>query len=661
MKRITFFYLLFFVASSSFFYPQISTRKGWWKFDDQTNPLKAEIGFGNDLQLVGTHQTIAGPDSQNNAVKIGPGSYYKLYHGIQPNGGGVRVNEYSIQIDFRIPELNIWHCFFQTDTTNGSDGDCFINPSGNIGVGVTGYSEHTIVTNEWYRLVIVVQNGTQYKYYLDGQLFNDGANQAIDGRFALDNLLLIFDDDDGEDGVIDCAEIAIWDHALTAQEVFALGSFHEIDVTPPNPVSDLSVSPLEYQNLVIWTDVPGENGEVYDIYYSEKPITDITKAEVLTLGIPENTQAKEQILRSAGTDQDLTYYYAIVCKDYAGNYSEPFYLNTPTINKGKGVPTIANSAPANFKADGDLAEWASVPQFRIIFSEGTGFPAVNGSFDGDADISGIAYFAMDKDNFYFAADITDDIYSWKATNDPWMNDCVDLFIGLFDSHRTFFDSYERGATPHYQIRFDQERVTTFYSDSLLLLGPNYYFTEKFPTGYMFEAKIPFVDIAKKRNYYYTGAKDSVFVPQEGMKIPVDFSINDADATGDREVVFTYSPYNEDQSWQDPTRWLWTWIGNKMIPDDVNDTKIINSYNLAQNYPNPFNPSTKITYSLQNPELVTLKIFDVLGREVATLVNQYQTAGNHTVSFNAGSLGSGIYFYKIEAGSFQSVKKLMLLK
>jgi len=85
------------------------------------------------------------------------------------------------------------------------------------------------------------------------------------------------------------------------------------------------------------------------------------------------------------------------------------------------------------------------------------------------------------------------------------------------------------------------------------------------------------------------------------------------------------------------------------------------YFLAQNYPNPFNPSTKINYSLQNGEMVTLRIFDVLGREVATLVNQYQSAGNHTVSFNASSLASGMYFYKLEAGSFQSIKKMMLLK
>jgi len=663
MKRISIFTLLFIVVFSSVFFSQVPTRNGWWKFDNPDSSLKAEAGFGNDLVLVGSHQFIDGPTVFNNAVKIGVGSHYKMSHGIAANGGGTKVNEYTIEIDFRMPAFGGWHCFFQTDPTNTSDGDCFINASGSIGVWVTGYSAHPIFEKEWYKLVVSIKNGSQHKYYLDGQLFHDGTPQAVDGRFALDSLLLIFADEDGEDGEMDCAELAIWDKALTAEEVFALGSFHAIDTIPPVAVTGLSVTPLSYQNLITWTDVPGEDGEAYDIYYSEKPITDITKAEILKLGVPENTQNVDQILRTANTDQNLAYYYAIVCKDYSGNNSQPAALTSATVNKGKGVPTIAKSAPANFAADGDLAEWASVPQIRIINSEGTGFVASSGSFSGDQDISAVAYLAVDQDNLFFAADVTDDIYSWKSRTDPWMNDAIDLFIGLFDSHMTNFKSYQHGATPHYQMRFDEEKVTVGGSDSLLYIGQDYYFGQKFTSGYIIEAKIPLYDIAKKRNSTYTGLPDSVFHPVEGMKIPIDFSINDADATGDRELVFCYSPYNDDQSYYDTRRWLWTWIGNKMSvdPNGVDEGMVASNYSLEQNYPNPFNPSTKISYSLQKPELVSLKVFDVLGREVASLVNQYQSAGSHSVTFNAASLASGMYFYKLEAGSFQSIKKLMLLK
>ncbi|MDP3148095.1 MAG: T9SS type A sorting domain-containing protein, partial [Ignavibacteria bacterium] len=440
----------------------------------------------------------------------------------------------------------------------------------------------------------------------------------------------------------------------------------KIDVVAPKAVTGLSVVPGTYSNLVTWTDVPNETGEAYDVYYSDKPISDIANAKLLKGSVAENTQIVEQILKTPNTDQPLTYYYAIVCKDAFVNFSPPAFYNTPTTNNGKGVPTIAKTAPANFAADGDLSEWtaAAVPEIRIIRSEGTGFDAPSGLHDGDADYSIIAYLAVDADYLYVAGDVTDDIYSWKSTNDPWMNDAVSLFLGLFDANTTgTFTSYKRGATPHYEMRFDEKRVTIGSSDSLLYPGPNYYFGQKsLSSGYYFEAKISLVDIATKRNYGITD-KDEVFHPVEGMQIPIDFSCNDADATGSRELVFCYSPFNLDQSWNNPSLWTATWIGNKMFvdPDGVEDANgVVNSFNLAQNYPNPFNPSTKISYAIQSPELVTLRVFDVLGREVAMLVNQYQSAGNHSVSFDASSLASGMYFYKLEAGSFQSIKKMMLL-
>lgn len=86
-----------------------------------------------------------------------------------------------------------------------------------------------------------------------------------------------------------------------------------------------------------------------------------------------------------------------------------------------------------------------------------------------------------------------------------------------------------------------------------------------------------------------------------------------------------------------------------------------SYNLKQNFPNPFNLSTDIQYTIRKSDIVTLKIYNILGQEVATLVNQYQTKGNYTVNFNAGGFGSGVYLYKLQSGSFISGKKMLLLK
>jgi len=83
--------------------------------------------------------------------------------------------------------------------------------------------------------------------------------------------------------------------------------------------------------------------------------------------------------------------------------------------------------------------------------------------------------------------------------------------------------------------------------------------------------------------------------------------------------------------------------------------------LAQNYPNPFNPSTAISYQLSAASDVTLKVYDMLGNEAATLVNENKPAGNYEVKFDGSKLASGIYFYKLKAGNFVQTKKLILMK
>ncbi|OGV04748.1 MAG: hypothetical protein A3J84_05080, partial [Ignavibacteria bacterium RIFOXYA2_FULL_37_17] len=90
------------------------------------------------------------------------------------------------------------------------------------------------------------------------------------------------------------------------------------------------------------------------------------------------------------------------------------------------------------------------------------------------------------------------------------------------------------------------------------------------------------------------------------------------------------------------------------------------YNLAQNYPNPFNPTTKIKFTIpeegtKHSLLVQLKVYDVLGNEVETLVNEIKPAGNYEINFDASGLSSGVYFYKLIAGDYLSTKKMLLIK
>lgn len=94
-------------------------------------------------------------------------------------------------------------------------------------------------------------------------------------------------------------------------------------------------------------------------------------------------------------------------------------------------------------------------------------------------------------------------------------------------------------------------------------------------------------------------------------------------------------------------------------EDENTSPV--GYFLNQNYPNPFNPSTEISFSLAKSSFVTLEVYNSLGQKVAALINDKMNPGSYKVKFNASNLSSGIYYYKIQAGEFHSVKKMLLLQ
>jgi photosystem II stability/assembly factor-like uncharacterized protein len=101
--------------------------------------------------------------------------------------------------------------------------------------------------------------------------------------------------------------------------------------------------------------------------------------------------------------------------------------------------------------------------------------------------------------------------------------------------------------------------------------------------------------------------------------------------------------------------------SELLTDVKNDVTVLKEFLLKQNYPNPFNPSTKINFELPKSTFVLLRVFDLLGREIATLMNKEFSAGHHEVSFDGSNLPSGIYVYRIQAGEYTSVKKMILMK
>lgn len=448
--------------------------------------------------------------------------------------------------------------------------------------------------------------------------------------------------------------------------------FQETDKTAPNPPTSVTATAGAYTNLVTWKDVPNLSGETYNVYFSKSPITDVNAkgVDVVKLGIPHGVQVAEHALRYPAKDYNVSYYYAITCKKKNnGMFSTAASTASATSNAAQGVPIISLVVPTNFKADGNLSEWTSagIKPFSMIPSKGAFF-APNGTNNGDADLSVLAYLAIDQNYLYAAFDVTDNaVYGdWQKLGiASYLADSPDLFLGMYNYHGAPHTSYQRGAQPDYHLRFNQKYLRSEGGadiDSLMKPGANYYWAEAtFPKqGYVVEAKIPLKDMMTMRNSS-TAATDQFYL-KEGYRIPIDFSINDNDDGKTRKAIMTYSKDNQDQSWADVSRWSYTWIGEITDPaTDVKETGKPTEFTLSQNYPNPFNPTTQIKYSLSKAGNVNLKIYDVLGRLVSELVNKEQGAGSYTVQFDASKLSSGVYFYKLESGSFVSVKKMMLVK
>jgi hypothetical protein len=98
------------------------------------------------------------------------------------------------------------------------------------------------------------------------------------------------------------------------------------------------------------------------------------------------------------------------------------------------------------------------------------------------------------------------------------------------------------------------------------------------------------------------------------------------------------------------------------PVGVSDEDLIDDkFELNQNFPNPFNPSTRISYAIPSASFVNLKVYDIIGNEIAVLVNEEKQAGNYQIDFDATELTGGVYFYQLLTGSFVETKKMILMK
>jgi hypothetical protein len=444
------------------------------------------------------------------------------------------------------------------------------------------------------------------------------------------------------------------------------------DSVPPGPPTNVHAISAEFANLVLWDDVVNEPNAKYNVYFSTNPFTsvDSTIDDVPPYDWPAGTNLLNHLLRAPESDQNVTYYYGVTATDLSSNVGPVGGGQTSITTMAKGVPVISETPPANFAADGDIAEWvaAGIKPIRLnaFGPNPTAHTVTNTAITDSNDLRVDVYMAMDANNLYIAYDVVDDIVSvdTSAGVNTWESDSPDLNIGLYDWRGPHHQGYSRGAKPDYMLRFSQNRINDDHWGTIVMYpGPNYSWKVKdLLPGYIAEAKIPFTTFAAiPGNVLPPLPHDHVFVPQKGMRIPIDFSINDRDAGPSREGILAYSSLNSDNSWADMYHWTYTWIGNQWTTGVRQEETVPGKFELLQNYPNPFNPTTSIPYSIPQAGSVSLKVFDILGREVAVLLNEKKEAGRYTAQWVPSGNASGVYFYTLEAGAFRETKKMLFLK
>lgn len=211
--------------------PVSAALVGLWEFENSGDLSEATVGSA--LTLNGTITSTSGVGgADTGAGNVGVGDTIRATNPIGGNGGGTQSNEYTIVMDIQIPTLVAWASLM--DQQDGGDGDYFYSSTRGLGVSSEGYVDDsdppsTISAGTWHRLVLSIDNGTVRKTYVDGvdasTIQGAHGNGSVDGRWSLGGTVDFFDDNGGgEEATTLVSNLALFDTALSAAEVTALGA-----------------------------------------------------------------------------------------------------------------------------------------------------------------------------------------------------------------------------------------------------------------------------------------------------------------------------------------------------------------------------------------------------------------------------------------------------
>jgi hypothetical protein len=260
--------------------------------------------------------------------------------------------------------------------------------------------------------------------------------------------------------------------------------------------------------------------------------------------------------------------------------------------------------------------------------------------------------AWDYNNLYLLIDVTDDVLMQEGSK-SWQDDGVEIW---FDGDATMLPAYTDANDLSFSLTYNPDTILdpigtwrgnpVLTAEQLALVGQAQVLTDH---GFTVELSLPMSIIGVEAG--------------DGSLVGIEVDYNDSDTPGlDRDTKLkSYDP--TDNTWQNPSLLGLARLVGSVVKSDVADNGVetVVAYELNQNYPNPFNPSTTIEFALPQSGKVKLAVYDVLGRQVMTLIDTRMEAGRHNVTFDASRLSSGVYFYRLQTSDHVFTKKMMLIK
>ena len=449
-------------------------------------------------------------------------------------------------------------------------------------------------------------------------------------------------------------------------------------------VTDPFTDAILYHNVIEWTDLSADIGETYNLYYSESgKITDVTAPGVIQISeqIPRNVEVFNHRMYTVNGEEKTVYYAMTVTGVDEGQVVEkPVRDGISNSDAVTAKTSLLYEIPLvesfDFAADAYLDEFEDLAETFTRCMLRTERPA--GTHGDEWDVNSTdsnfkGYIVMDAENIYVGMEVVDD--DPTGAGQTWEGDGFDVFGGLYDvaAQTSLFKGTDatgagqggyRMGPPINQTDLLQIGGTPFAPDGLV------YAQEILPNeGYIVEFKIPFTAMNAQ-----FGPAGSQFTPVSGMLLPLKIDINDNDPAVEdpgRSMQLHWGGPSNFSDWMRAEAWFAPVIlTDTPLPPITSvespEVPVARTFSLSQNYPNPFNPGTTLNYQLPHTSDVTIVVYDLLGKEIRTLVNEKKPAGSYTAKWDGANdaghqVASGIYFCKMITSDFTKIQKMTLLK